>query len=52
MSSKEKLFLASIARDLIVRLKFCEDSEFANFIVRCVSSADTMSLEPENLRTK
>lgn len=52
MTFKEKQFLAAIARDIIVRLEFCEDSEFANFIVRCIASADKLSLEPENLRTK
>lgn len=52
MTLKEKLFLASLARDLIVRLDFCEDSEFAHFIVKCVATADKTSLEPERLRMK
>lgn len=50
MTLNEKLFLAGIARDLIVRLEFCEDPEFVDYIVACVASADTMALEPENLR--
>lgn len=52
MTFNEKLFLASLARDLIVRLDFCEDLEFAHFIVRCVANADKTSLEPEKLRMK
>lgn len=49
MTRNEKLFLAAMARDLIVRLEFCEDAEFVDFVTACVSSADTISLEPENL---
>ena len=50
MTMNEKLFLAAHARDLIVRLRFCEDSEFVDFIIACVASGDTLPLEPENLR--
>ena len=49
MTIKEKQFLAAYARELIVRLQFCEDAEFVDFIVDCVASGDTMPLEPENL---
>lgn len=47
---QEKQFLAARARELIVRLQFCEDSEFVDFIVDCVASGDTLPLEQENLR--
>lgn len=47
---QEKQFLAAHARELIVRLQFCEDSEFVDFIVDCVASGDTLPLEPENLK--
>ena len=50
MTLKEKQFIAAAARDLIKRLEFCEDGEFVDFVVDCVASADTLSLEPENLR--
>lgn len=49
MTLKEKQFIAGYARELIVRLQFCEDSEFVDFVVACVASGDTMPLEPENL---
>ena len=52
MTINEKLFLAAVARELIIRLRFCEDSEFADFIVRCVVSSDIKSLAPDNMRTK
>ena len=47
---QEKQFLAAHARELIVRLQFCEDSEFVDFIVDCVASGDALPLEPENLK--
>lgn len=50
MDIKEKQYLAAYARELIVRLRFCEDAEFVDFIVDCVASGDTLPLEPENLR--
>ena len=50
MTIEEKQFLAAIARDLITRLEFCEDGDFVDFIISCVASGDTLSLEPENLR--
>lgn len=50
MTIQEKQFLASYARELITRIQFCEDGEFVDLIVDCVSSGDTMPLEPENLR--
>lgn len=49
MTIKEKQFIAAVARDLIVRLQFCEDGDFVDFIVDCVTSGDTLPLEPENL---
>lgn len=49
MTLKEKQFLAAYARELIVRLEFCEDSDFVDLIVSCVASCDTTPLEPENL---
>lgn len=50
MTMQEKQFLAAHARTLIVRLQFCEDSEFVDLIVDCVASGDTLPLEPENLK--
>ena len=50
MTIKEKQFLAAVARELIVRLQFCEDAEFVDFVVDCVASGDSFSLEPENLK--
>ena len=50
MTIKEKQYLAAYARELIVRLQFCEDSEFVDLIVACIASGDTFPLEPENLQ--
>lgn len=50
MTIKEKQFLAAHVRELIVRLQFCEDAEFVDFIIACVTSGDTLPLEPENPR--
>ena len=45
MTIKEKQFVAAYARELIMRLQFCEDADFVDFIVACVASGDTLSLD-------
>ena len=49
MNIYEKQKTASIARMLITELEFCDDEEFVELILECVTSANPMPLEPEYL---
>lgn len=49
MNIYEKQKIAAIARTLITELEFCDDEEFVELIVECVSTANNVSLEPEYL---
>lgn len=44
-----RLFLAETARDIVNRLNFCEDQDFAGFIAECILSRDLELLEPANI---
>lgn len=49
MNIYEKQKIASIARTLIRELKFCDDEEFVELVLECVTTADPSPLEPEYL---
>lgn len=44
MTLSEKQVLAAEARTLIKRLLLCDDSEFVDLIIECISSADEYPL--------
>lgn len=45
----KKQKIANIARKLIRELEFCNDEEFVEFVLRCVTDNDSISLEPQYL---
>ena len=49
MEMKDKQMIAATARQLIWMLEACDDEEFVDMILNCVMSADSFSLEPEEL---
>ena len=49
MNLSEKQKIASIARTLIRELEFCDDEEFVELVVECVTAANNVPLEPEYL---
>lgn len=49
MTLEEKKYIAKSAQNLVYQLENCGDGEFVDFIISCVVSADTLSLEPECL---
>lgn len=49
MNIYEKQKIASIARTLIRELEFCDDEEFVELILECVTTANPVLLESEYL---
>lgn len=49
MNIYEKQNIAAIARTLITELEFCDDEEFVELVLECVTTADSSPLEPEYL---
>lgn len=49
MNIYEKKKIASIARTLITELEFCDDEEFVELVLKCVTTANPVPLEPEYL---
>lgn len=49
MSIYETQKIASIARTLITELEFCDDEEFVELVLECVTTANPVPLEPEYL---
>lgn len=49
MNIYEKQKIASIARALIRELEFCDDEEFVELVLECVTTANNVPLEPEYL---
>ena len=47
MNIYEKQKIASIARALITELEFCDDEEFVDLVLECVTSNNPVPLEPE-----
>ena len=47
MNIYEKQKIASIARALITELEFCDDEEFVDLVLECVTSINPVPLEPE-----
>lgn len=49
MTLNEKQTIAATARQLIWMLETCDDEEFVDMVLDCVVSADSLSLDPEEL---
>lgn len=49
MTLEEKQVIAATARQLIMRLELCDDSDFVDLVIECVASADSCPLEVERL---
>lgn len=49
MNISEKQKITAIARTLIRELEFCEDEEFVELVVECVTTANNVPLEPKYL---
>lgn len=49
MNIYEKQKIAAIARTLITELEFCDDEEFVELVLECVTNANNVPLEPEYL---
>ena len=49
MEMKDKQMIAATARQLIWMLETCDDEEFVDMVLDCVASADSLSLDPEEL---
>lgn len=49
MTLKEKQAIAAAARTLICYLESCDDWQFVDLVVDCVSAADPAPLEVERL---
>lgn len=49
MNIYEKQKITSIARTLIRELEFCDDEEFVELVLECVTTANSALLEPEYL---
>lgn len=49
MNIYEKQKIAAIARTLITELEFCNDEEFVELVLECVTTANPVLLEPEYL---
>lgn len=46
MNIYEKQKIASIARTLITELEFCDEEEFVELVLECVTTANSVPLEP------
>lgn len=49
MTLQEKQAIAAAARTLIECLESCDDGQFVDLVVDCISSADPVPLEVERL---
>ena len=49
MNIYDKQKIASIARTLIRELEFCDDEEFVELVLECVTTANNVPLESEHL---
>lgn len=49
MNIYEKQKIASIARTLIRELEFCDEEEFIELVLECVTSANPVPIEVEYL---
>ena len=49
MNIYEKQKIAAIARALIRELEFCDDEEFVELVLECVTSADLVPIKVEKL---
>lgn len=49
MNIYEKQKIAATARTLITELEFCDDEEFVELVLDCVTTANPVLLEPEYL---
>lgn len=49
MDIYDKQKIASIARTLITELEFCDDEEFVELVLECVTTADPVPIEVEYL---
>lgn len=49
MDIYEKQKIASIARTLIRELEFCDDKEFVELVLECVTTANPVPIEVEYL---
>ena len=49
MTINEKQKIASIARNLIQELEYCDDEGFVDLVLECINNADPFPIYPEYL---